>query len=357
MHSSTTLASDKEKHEKEEMTTPAVLYDHVPVAKDDVPIKNDHVSNPAVPRLTDEDDDDIDDIDDNRMETILEDSSMEYVLVAADTPHYDVDDDDDDVDVVRRKSRNERHSGVEDTNEETTTRTSLWLVWKVLAVAARTAARKSFAFTNRVTNRLTDTTTAIATGNNYYSCSSKIYQSYDWVSDTVIDDDGRRLILPGQLISLDDGNSSYNGTATTAAASSCSGDIMVSAIDLLATSQYSPYSTTTTTTTTTRNTTTTTTTTTMSVPMTLWKIAKRKTHSWMSSATTALSRTSNAVGVDVWEKTTKVVSMVYRLWLVSSTTKDAPPLEAKWEEQEEGKKGNSSDHSQITIELTGATNT
>ena len=61
--------------------------------------------------------------------------------------------------------------------------------------------------------------------------------------------------------------------------------------------------------------------------------------------------------VDVWEKTTKVVSMVYRLWLVSSTTKDAPPLEPKWEEQEEEKKSNSSDHSQITIELTGATNT
>ena len=98
------------------MTTPAVLYDHVPVAKDDVPIKNDHVSNPAVPPLTDEDDNDI---DDNRMETILEDSSTEYVLVSADTPHYDVDDDDDDVDVVRRKSRNERHSGDEDTNEET----------------------------------------------------------------------------------------------------------------------------------------------------------------------------------------------------------------------------------------------
>jgi hypothetical protein len=44
------------------------------------------------------------------------------------------------------------------------------------------------------------------------SSSSSIYRSYDWVSETVVDKSGNRLILPGPLIDLDasvNGNDNY----------------------------------------------------------------------------------------------------------------------------------------------------
>jgi hypothetical protein len=64
---------------------------------------------------------------------------------------------------------------------------------------------------------------------------STIYKSYDWVSDVVIDEQGSRLILPGQLVVLDSDHAVPTSEGTSNISSLFgSSTIMVSAHDLLA---------------------------------------------------------------------------------------------------------------------------
>jgi hypothetical protein len=226
--------------------------------------------------------------EDVNMETILEDPSMDYVMVSNTTP--------------QDESMHQLGQPVLDTpdvdisNSTGTPTPSQWLT--TLQSYAQLAAQKSVEWTRGMASMVRP------------GIRSTIYSSYDWVSDTMIDGGEGRLILPGPLIVLDPSTRHIGKNTDNPKAAVCSmtesSTIMVSAHDLLATQTSSseepthrPAITTT------------------SVPKALWKMAKRKTHGLMRSAQTTIHRSSDAIYCSVGCRLTQV-EQNYRVFSITS---------------------------------------
>lgn len=157
----------------------------------------------------------------------MEDSAVEYVLVAQHTPleswnvtRTPIENDHEDFVVITADDLDDNYSS-----------SPSW--WTSLQNYAKSAAAKGGEWTKRI--KMCN----IPFANMLRIRHSTIHDCYDWVSDTDIE--GGRLILPGQLIVWDDSNGSQNDDDTRNAQTSntrlvgdvSSSTIMVSAHDLL----------------------------------------------------------------------------------------------------------------------------
>lgn len=162
-----------------------------------------------------------------RMETVMEDSVVEYIFVAPHSPVVDLPitptsmstNDCEDFVIVSNDDRDLDYDDKDDNDNKNTS----W--WKTLQKYAFLATHKGGQWTSSMITYTNPVTNIFRTGH------SSIHDCYDWVSDTSVD--GGRLILPGQLVVWDDPNDTIldQALATDYANSS---KIMVSAYDLLA---------------------------------------------------------------------------------------------------------------------------
>ncbi len=163
-------------------------------------------------------------MDESNMETVMEDSAVEYVLVAPEPPPLDS------WNFPLSPSGGEIEDFVVISHDDFDDLSSSW--WNSLQKYANIAAQKGGEWTTFIASCKIPAVSFFRTGR------STIHDCYDWVSDTNIE--GGRLILPGQLIAWDDppelkneGNSKTLKTNTRAVGEFSSSNIMVSAHDLL----------------------------------------------------------------------------------------------------------------------------
>jgi hypothetical protein len=217
------------------MTTPAILYNDVPKVKfwgstapSESKDERDNKSNNECYDYFDDDDEAV-------METIFSDPCMDYVMVPADASF---DSDDSVPPTLPAQSRNGSSSFrvfLKRCNSYLFSENSLW-------TRLNDQSKES-------SHQALPPSPSKATKRSYIGPArgSAIYSSYDWVSEVVIDEEGRRLILPGQLVVLDSepsmnsilssSSSDYTDLPTHIDYASLFGSstIMVSAHDLLAT--------------------------------------------------------------------------------------------------------------------------
>jgi hypothetical protein len=222
-------------NEPKAMTTPAILYSDVPKVK--------FWGSTAPSESKDESDNEcdnecydyFDDDDEAVMETIFSDPCMDYVMVPTDVSF----DSDDSVPLaLPAQSRNGSSSFrvfLKRCNSYLFSENSWWT--RLYDQSKESSQQALPSSPSKATKR---SYTGPARG-------SAIYSSYDWVSEVVIDKEGRRLILPGQLVVLDP-EPSMNSILSSSSSDSTdlpthidyaslfgSSTIMVSAHDLLAT--------------------------------------------------------------------------------------------------------------------------
>ena len=192
------------------MTTPATLYDHIPVSEGSD-------SNKWHGTAPEEGEDDL-----LGLETIFSDTFSDFVMVPSEAVSEIQGNCSDD------PGRNkERKSLMSTLLLKPLVLSKNWL-WSL------TTATKE----NKKSSRMSVPPTR----------SSSIFSTYDWVSEVVIDEEGSRLILPGQLVVLDSDplspsftedneeiNQHQDFTAPSSMFYSSTRTIMVSAHDLLAT--------------------------------------------------------------------------------------------------------------------------
>eukprot|EP00980_Cylindrotheca_fusiformis_P020772 scaffold7755_cov104-Cylindrotheca_fusiformis.AAC.17 len=224
------------------MSSPAILFDDVP--------KVNYWGSTAPPESTDEDNDNIvqsDDCeggngdDEAAMETIFADPCMDYVMVPSSVP----DTDDSLALMVQPNTRPRGDSTLQLLLKRFSKTYSSWYTklyshWK--------KDEQSPALSSSASHR----EGRVKRPYHGRTRGSNIYSSYDWVSEVEVDDEGRRLILPGQLVVLDSEPTSmtpvlsnYSSTSEEtdelpsqfyyAASLFGSSTIMVSAHDLLST--------------------------------------------------------------------------------------------------------------------------
>lgn len=311
------------------MTTPAVLFEHIPMNTKDLGMMHESKWEALSPA------------EDAQMETILEDYSADYVIVYNNS------------NIPQEEEEPQLQFIWEENDEfvfvEAPTTSSKW--WRFLTQYAEQAARQTYEWT---TQRLSRSAAAAAAASTRRPNSRTIYSSYDWVSDTVIDESGGRLILPGQLITMD-GSSPVDSIMQDLAQPKNSGSftIMVSAHDLLATRRTPASSADEDELSTIRRATT------ASLPKALWGIAKRKTSRWAFYAHRKLSRSTEGVILSAgsylaqWERSTGVASATSEFvfgcldrWLPSK------PEDRNEEEQEQEQEDDNRAPEQVTIELT-----
>jgi hypothetical protein len=310
------------------MTTPAVLYDHVPMNRKDLGMiheSNWEALSPA---------------EDAHMETIMEDYSADYVMVYSNS------------NMPQEEEEPQLQFIWEENDEfvfvEAPTTSSKW--WRLLTQYAEQAARQTYEWTTQGLSRSAAAAAAAAAASTRRPNSRTIYSSYDWVSDTVIDESGGRLILPGQLITMD-GSSSVDSSMQDLAQAKNSGSftIMVSAHDLLAT-RTTPASSADK-----DELSTILRATTASLPKALWGIAKRKTSRWAFYAHRKLFRSTEGVILSAgsyltqWGRSTDVVSATSE-FVFGCLDRWLPSEPEDGEEQEP--EDDTCAPEQVTIELT-----
>ena len=187
------------------MSIPAILYDHVPNAHDNAPEVSICVSSivhrTSAPReVVDNGDDDANnndgsesekgtepiensEIDDNKLETIFDDIGSDYILVEISSPTQSK---------ARSLGEKIRACGM--------------TIFRITNFESnRNRIARVFKGSNIIAKYLPGSRILLKSFQSYTRglVSSSIYSSYDWVSETIIDDAGNRLILPGACVTLD----------------------------------------------------------------------------------------------------------------------------------------------------------
>jgi len=142
------------------------------------------------------DDENIEDIeiDDRRMETIIEDIDLDYVLIPIPPPILSTDNDD-------TGSSSSTHPAKKSSIRRRFKKYGR-AFWKTMKPSAVSDSNDTYAA--KYLSQCASTSRAILRPLRFYLrdfLSGSIYSSYDWVSETVIDGSGNRLILPGSCIS------------------------------------------------------------------------------------------------------------------------------------------------------------
>lgn len=256
------------------MSIPAVLYDHIPV--DDLeeygyvstvihrasapPEEGDCDMSRKSRNGSDVESDTIEDmdLDEHPMETIIEDINFDYVIIPIPPPSEENGSENTDLTVTSSPSTTDKILQTIKTYRKSllnkVTRSSEWnspwitKFWK----------EKHTVYLSKCVSKCTSGSRKLLRPLQCYArdwvASSAIYSSYDWVSETIVDASGNRLILPGSCVSLDerDRRSDSEGTLIVPAGTEDTSDslpissssssssiwasktIMVSAHDLLA---------------------------------------------------------------------------------------------------------------------------
>jgi len=156
---------------------------------------------------------DIDEDDDRAMQTIFEDPALDYVFVPVASP------------TIGGRDHEETNTGIRSgTAAASTARSKLVGCGRAFFEAtARSARRWSDRLSSECRGRLhTDLRTRFEfCPSDLLLSSSLIYGSFDWVSDTIVDGSGTRLILPGPCVSLDN----FDGEPSSSSSPSAPGGV------------------------------------------------------------------------------------------------------------------------------------
>ena len=202
-----------------------------------------------------------DEFDDAVMETIMEDSSMDFVWVSSETPTTSS------CEMIEEEDESSQHQNCQSSRTHQSAIATQASVSQGEPSSVTTFVSLGTSFLSQIWNYARDSCTTSSrqqqprrsssllssspSQHHYLPRQSRIHQSYDWVSNVRID--GGQLILPGPLIVLDENNMCNNNDpnnsnkdimlsnstsgiiSSTLFDDSLSNTIMVSAHDLLAT--------------------------------------------------------------------------------------------------------------------------
>ena len=188
------------------MTTPAILYDHIPSKEEESPDFNPW--HESAPEECEE-----------FLDTIFSDTCwLDYVFVNADefTTSGLVDNPNEENRTVNDDSK----SYVETLLHSLFLQTNWFWPLKTAKHTSRATSKKISLESNSSPIR-----------------NSNIFSSYDWVSNVIIDEEGSRLILPGQLVNLTSSPTNNDEIPQDSTSYFGKSTIMVSAHDLLATTR------------------------------------------------------------------------------------------------------------------------
>lgn len=187
------------------MTTPAILYDYIPSKEEESPDFN--LWHESAPEECEE-----------FLDTIFSDTCwLDYVFVNADefTTSGLVENPNEE-----NKTPNDSKSNVKNLLHSLFLQTNWFWPLKTAKDANRIPSKKISLESNSPPIR-----------------NSNIFSSYDWVSNVIIDEEGSRLILPGQLVNLTSSPTNNDEIPQDSISMFGTSTIMVSAHDLLATTR------------------------------------------------------------------------------------------------------------------------